>query len=122
MRFLILFATLAFSAQAGVQYTASGIFDPTVPVSFFTAPTQPWSITFQTDTNPVPIDNTPTNFTVPFTNFIYTLNNVNLGLTPSEIIFYAASAGGGFVVDMTVSDQFSFTAPQMYTGSTGAPT
>jgi MYXO-CTERM domain-containing protein len=80
------------------------------------------SIAFDTDTNPVPIDNTPTSFTVPFAGFIYTLNGVNLGLTPSEIIFYKASEGGGFVVDMTVSDQFSFTAPQMYTGSTFAPT
>ncbi len=122
MRSLNLFATLVFSAQAGVQYTASGIFDPTVPASFFTAPSQPWSITFNTDTNPAPISNTATEFTVPFTGFIYTLNGVNLGLTPSEIIFYAASEGGGFVVDITVIDQFSFTAPQMYIGSTGAPT
>jgi len=77
---------------------------------------------FDTDLNPVPLDFTATQFTVPFTGFTYILNGTPTGLTPEEIIFYKASEGGGFVVDMTVVDQFSFIAPQMYSGLPWRPT
>lgn len=122
MRSLLVLCLSVAAAHAGVHYTASGIFSPTVPVSFFTAPSQSWSIAFETDENPVPLASTATNFTAPFTGFSYRLNGTGLALTPVAIAFYDLSEGGGFVVRMTAKDEFSFTAPQMFTGTTAAPT
>lgn len=122
MRPFLALLVLACAARAGVHYTASGIFDPSVPTSFFTAPSQSWSIAFDTDLNPVPIDSTPTSFIIPLTNFTYALNGGVTGLIPLDITFYDISDLGGYILRFSPGNEFSFVAPQMFSGPTSAPT
>lgn len=122
MRRILLVLTLSFAAHAGVTYTSSGVFGPTVPTSFFTAPDQPWAFSFSIDSNPVVSNVLATSFDPAFTGFTYLLNSIDLGLNPARIAFYDASLEGMFLIRFSTDNEFSFTGPQMFLGPTSSPT
>lgn len=123
MRFLLLLA-LPFTIHAGtVTYSASGVFGPTAPVSFFTAPNQTWAFTFAVDVNPsVTLTVDSDGFNPAYTGFVYRLNGVDLGLTPAVISFWESASDGMFGVDFGANNRLSLIGEQMFTGALTAPT
>jgi hypothetical protein len=116
---------------ATISYTDSGTFTTSTPTSAFTGPGEPWTFAFQADTNPAVSDFGMGGFSFAFSNFRYTLDTLPVAITPTFIRFFSASNGGGFLICFNGTTTASctdglgsplFGQPQMYTGTTAAPT
>jgi hypothetical protein len=121
MRPFLLLIGFSFAAHAGVTYTSAGVFGPTLPASFFTAPSQPWDFRFEIDQSPAVSNVTADSFDAAFTGFVYRLNNVDLGLTPASITFWNTVNDGMFTLVFSTGNEFSFTGPAMYSGPLASP-
>ncbi len=128
-------AAAALAAEAApLSVTASGTWDASVPVSFFTAPGQTWSLRFVVDSDPtlvpVPDFSQIGLYTTPlFTDFEFRLGGVAIAQSATYTSFYNAGNGGG--LDVYFNDQadpssivsaLSFFGPQMYSGDELDPT
>lgn len=109
---------MATSPALAATYHVSlaGQFDAAAPVTGFSRPGAAWSMSFDIDSNPIPLaglPGTPTpglSTTVPFSNSDYRLDGV-AGLPPIYLALYSTAAQGG--ISLFFSDVF-FTNPIVY--------
>jgi hypothetical protein len=131
-RFLLAVVLCWVPAHAAtISYTDSGTFTTSTPTTAFTAPGEPWAFTFEAYTNPSILSFGNGGFNFEFWGFNYTLNSLPAGITPSFIRFFSGANGGGFLICFNGTTTASctdglgsplFGQPQMYTGTTAAPT
>ena len=108
--------------------SVSGQFAASDVASSIVTPNGAFSLSFDVDSNPTPLAGTVTTlgFDAPVLSFYYTLNGVRLpSLNPAEIHFDTLANGGLF--DLTFGSglsatQFVFEGPQIFGGTTAAPT
>jgi hypothetical protein len=136
MRSLVLLTlTAAFSIcssgfAATITYSVSGTYGSGVGTNSllghpYTAPNAAWSLTFTVDQNPAPLSSGADFFSVGWTNFSYTLGGSDTGLASSvtEIDFSDTAQFGMFdVIFDNIDDSLGFSGPQMFSGTTAAPT
>ncbi|HLM99838.1 MAG TPA: hypothetical protein VK335_11175 [Bryobacteraceae bacterium] len=129
LAWLAVFAFWVLSAHAStISYSDSGTFTSSTPSSAFTAPSETWAFAFQADTSPTLLESDPSGFNLAFSDFTYSLDGSPIAITPTLIRFWSATAGGGWMIcfDGTspCTDGFSTggAGPQMYSGTTSAPT
>jgi hypothetical protein len=125
----LLWASASLYAATDTVST-SGTFSASTPVSAWTAPNATWSISFNVASSPV-VNSflTGTDFDVPFTNFVYTLNGTPVNVGAVDIAFYSTAAGGLLDVGLFGSSAlaapangFIIEGPQVYSGAESAPT
>jgi hypothetical protein len=115
------------TASAGIlSVSASGQFSSSDFASQFVEPDGLFSLSFNIDSSPVPVDGTVTSlgFDVPFTNFYYTLNNMPVIVNPSEIRFNSIDNGGLFDVVFGTglgATIFDFQGVQAFSETTASP-
>jgi len=110
-----------------ITYSTSGTYDGGVPsVSVgganYTGPNEPWTMSFTVDVTPTPLTFDLVTFSVPYSDFLYTLGGSNTGLTPSSIDFVDAPENGMFELFFDANDFMIFTGPKMFAGPTATPT
>ncbi len=122
----------AFAAT--YQVSLSGQFDADAPVTVFSRPGAFWSMSFDIDSNPVPLSGlpgTPTDglsTTVPFSNSDYRLDGI-AGIQPTYLVLYSSAAQGGislffsdvFFTDPVVYDALETFGAQIYSGPESSP-
>jgi hypothetical protein len=126
----VVIALCLVPAHAGtISYSVSGTFTPSTPSSSFTGPSEAWAFAFQADTHPTPVSDVGNGgFDFPFSSFSYFLNSMPAAITPTFIRFFSGPNGGGFEVCFngatraTCTDGLATFGPQMYSGTTSAPT
>ena len=131
-RFLLAVVLCCVPAHAAtISYTDSGTFTTSTPTSAFSGAGEPWTFAFQADSNPAVSDAGMGGFSFAFSDFSYTLDTLPVAITPTFIRFFSASNGGGFLICFNGTTTASctdglgsplFGQPQMYTGTTAAPT
>jgi hypothetical protein len=129
---LPVFALCSVPVHAGtISYSDSGTFTAATPTTAFSGPSKSWAFTFQAHTNPTIFSFGDGGFNFEFGGFNYTLNSLPVGITPSFIRFFSGANGGGFEICFNGANVASctdglgpvlFGQPQMYTGTTSAPT
>lgn len=106
--------------------TTGGTFASYTPTDAYAAPNEPWTLSFEIDSNPVVSNVTGNGFDVAFSDFTYMLNGSPLALPVGMIQFWSSVGDpGGFDVcfyNMACTLGLEFEGPQLYTGSTSAPT
>jgi hypothetical protein len=116
---------------ATISYTDSGTFSTSTPTSAFSGAGEPWTFAFQADSNPAILSFGNGGFNFAFSNFSYTLDTLPVAITPTFIRFFSGTNGGGFLICFNGTTAASctdglgsplFGQPQMYTGTTAAPT
>ena len=116
---------------ATISYTDSGTFTTSTPTTAFSGAGEPWAFAFQADSNPAVSDVGMGGFDFAFSNFSYTLDGSHVAITPTFIRFFSGTNGGGFLICFNGTTAAScadglgsplFGQPQMYTGTTSAPT
>jgi len=116
---------------ATISYTDSGTFTTSTPTTAFSGAGEPWTFSFQADSNPAVSDVGMGGLSFAFSNFSYTLDTLPVAITPSFIRFFSGTNGGGFLICFNGTTTASctdglgsplFGQPQMYTGTTAAPT
>lgn len=113
-----------------ITYSDSGRFSASTPSdSFgFSGPSETWAFSFQANVNPVIGDSGMGGFSFAFSDFSYLLNGSPVAITPTFIRFFSGTNGGGFAICFdgttfgTCSEGMATDGPQMYTGTTAAPT
>jgi PEP-CTERM motif len=115
-----------------ITYTDSGTFSAATPTTSFSAPSAPWAFSFQADMNPTVLEFGNGGFDFAFSNFSYSLNGSPVAITPTAIRFFTAANGGGFFICFGAQPcgngvfpnglGTGFGGPQLYTGTTSAPT
>jgi hypothetical protein len=114
-----------------ISYTDSGTFSALTPSSAFTGPSEAWAFSFRADTNPAVLEFGNGGFDFAFSSFSYSLNSLPVAITPTFIRFFSATNGGGFEMCFNGTTVASCTDglgtptfgwPQMYSGTTSAPT
>jgi len=128
---LLVAVTLLTSALVDAStlvVSVSGQFSASDVASSIVTPNAAFSVSFDVDSNPTPLAGTVSTlgFDAPVLSFYYSLNGVRVpSLNPSEIHFDTLANGGLF--DLTFgagisATQFVFEGPQIFGGSTAAPT
>jgi acyl-CoA synthetase (AMP-forming)/AMP-acid ligase II len=127
-------AALQPVSAATLTFTSSGAFNASAPTTPFSAPGADWSVSFEVDSNPVPISGPiavlPGSFTtVPFSSFSYQLGGVTVA-PALYVVLYASSSFGA--LDLVFNDALGdttlpfnalqFFGPQLYAGPETAPT
>ena len=118
-------------ADAGtISYTDSGMFSASTASSAFSGPSEAWSLSFQADTNPTALAFGNGGVSFAFSDFNYTLAGSPVAISPSFVRFFSAPNGGGFEICFNGATPATCTdgvgspsfGPQMYSGTTSAPT
>jgi hypothetical protein len=116
-------------AYAGtISYSDSGTFSASTPSSAFSGPDETWSFAFQADSNPAVSDVGMGGLDFAFSNFSYSLDGSPVAITPTFVRFFSGTNDGGFAIcfdgttNATCSEGLATDGPQMYTGTTSAPT
>jgi hypothetical protein len=118
--FLVTFAMLSASAFAQtVTVRVNGTYNSSAATNTFTAPSAPWTLSFQVAAVPSVFTTTSTEFRTLYTNGSFTLNGVPVPVTGSTVIFSTSYA---FNIFLDANTQFIVTAPQMFSGTTSNPT
>ena len=128
-RLLLVFVLCSMAAQAAtISYSGSGTFSAATPTTPFSGPSEPWAFSFQADSNPAVSDVTTGTFDFAFSNFSYSLNNSPVAITPIFIRF-GSSPNGGWLMSFngTTTNPLAGLStlgagPQMFAGTTSAPT
>jgi len=129
MRRLALIAVFSLCASTGLfaqtlTVSTSGTYTASVPTSSWTAPSTPWTLSFNIARNPTVNSYViGANFNAPVTNVAYTLNGNPVTVTPVSVTFYSASAGGLVLVQFA-SGGFAFNVygGQAYANLESSPT
>lgn len=131
-----LLATLSAAAPAA-SYKASfsGMFDASAPATAFSSPGASWSVSFDLDSNPIPLSGLPDGVkdgmytTVPFANFNYQLNGVASAQAQYLVLYSTAGEGGlsvffsdVFFSQPRVYEALELFGPQIYSGPESSPT
>lgn len=123
--FAMLFA--AGASASPISISGSGTFSSTTLSRPFSGPSETWAFSFIVDSNPAVSNVTSGTFDVAFSSFSYDLGGSPVAITPAAIQFLIAAGEGMFEICFPAacgptSGGFSFAGPQMYSGSTSAPT
>jgi hypothetical protein len=131
-RFLLVVVLCWLPAHAAtISYSDSGTFTTATPTTTFSGAGEPWTFAFQADSNPAVSDVGMGGLDFAFSNFSYTLDTLPVAITPTFIRFFSGTNGGGFLIcfNGTTAGNCAdglgsplFGQPQMYTGTTAAPT
>ena len=131
------FLVIMWATQIGVAspllVTAAGTYDSVTPVSFFTAPSEIWSLSFLIDSNPsISSSSFGVYFSPAFSDFTYSLNGSSVAITPDQIAFWAGPADTPFILSLSIcwngpcaggtDEGMAFDTSQLYTGSEFSPT
>jgi len=118
-------------ADTFLSYSNSGTFSASTPSDAFgfSGPSDKWSFSFKADSNPAPLSDVGMGgFDFPFSDFSYSLNGSPVAITPTFIRFFSGTNGGGWEIcfngasNATCTEGLATDGPQMYTGTTSAPT
>src|ERR1700733_15309546 len=130
----LLFPILALCWVPGrattISYSDSGTFSASTPSDAFgfSAPSETWAFSFEANSNPAVSDVGMGGFSFTFSDFSYLLDGSPVAITPTFIRFFSGTNGGGFAICFdgttfaTCSEGLATDGPQMYTGTTSAPT
>lgn len=130
-RVLLVIALCCVSAHAStISYSDSGTFSAATPSSAFSGPSETWAFGFEADSNPTVLEFGQGGFDFAFSNFSYSLDGSPVTITPTFIRFFSGTNGGGFEICFNGTTVASCTdglgtttvGPQMYAGTTSAPT
>jgi hypothetical protein len=131
-RFLLAVVLCGLPVHAAtISYSDSGTFTTSTPTTAFSGAGEPWTFAFQGDSNPALSDVGMGGFDFAFSNFNYSLDGSPVTITPTFIRFFSGTNGGGFLICFNGTTTASctdglgsplFGQPQMYTGTTAAPT
>jgi hypothetical protein len=109
--------------------STSGTYTATTPASAWTAPNGHWTISFNVASSPVVNSSIAgTDFDVPITNFVYTLNGTPVNVGAVDVAFFSTAAGGLMNIAMFGGSAlgplsgFVIIGPQVYSGHESAPT
>jgi hypothetical protein len=124
------FFVVSVASAGTVSYSDSGTFSASTPSDAFgfSGPSETWAFSFQADTNPVVSDVGMGGFSFAFSDFNYTLDGSPVAITPTLIRFFSGTNDGGFAICFdgatfgTCTEGLATDGPQMYTGTTSAPT
>lgn len=127
---IALFALCCVSAHAGtILYTDSGTFSGSTPSTVFSGPDETWAFSFLANTNPAPLSDVGMGgFSFTFSGFSYSLDGSPVVAPPTLIRFFSGTNFGGFAICFngatfsTCTEGLATDGPQMYTGTTSAPT
>lgn len=128
---MLVFALLPLAAHAGIiAYSDSGTFSSSTPSDAFgfSGPGKTWAFSFLAASNPTVLESDVSGFNFAFSSFSYSLNGSPVAITPTFIRFFPATNAGGWEVcfsgtnNSTCTEGFANEGPQMYTGTTSAPT
>jgi len=125
-----LFGVATATAGTIVEVSSSGTYAVGTPTSSWTAAGDPWTFSFLVNTTPtISSFTTGTDFDLPFTNFVYTLNGSPVDVSVVDVEFFSSGDGGlmnvcffGCTASGTVTNGFEFFGPQAYSGPESAPT
>lgn len=117
-------------ADTIISYSDSGTFSASTPSDAFgfSGPSEVWAFSFLADINPVVSDTGMGGFSFAFSDFNYTLDGSPVAITPTFIRFFSGTNFGGFAICFdgttfaTCTEGLATDGPQMYTGTTSAPT
>jgi hypothetical protein len=129
-RLLLVFVLCSMAAHAAtISYSDSGTFTASTPTTPFSGPSEAWAFSFQANTNPTVLESNAGSFDFAFSNFSYSLDNSPVAIVPTFIRFGSSTPGGGWLmcVNGTTTNCLAGLStlgagPQMYTGTTSAPT
>ncbi len=126
---LLVFVLCWLPAHADtIYYSDSGTFSASTPSTEFSGPNETWTFDFEADSNPAVSDVGMRGLSFAFSDFSYSLDGLPVAITPTFIRFFSGTNGGGFAICFdgttfaTCSDGLATDGPQMYTGTTSAPT
>ncbi len=119
---VLTFSLCALASADSLTITADGTFSATDTADALVVPGDPFTLSFEVQTNPVipSSDYTTVSFDVPITDFQYTVGGNPVSATPTDITFYTEPDGGGFEVDFSGAE-FLFGGDQLFTGPTSSP-
>jgi hypothetical protein len=119
-------------ADTFISYSDSGTFSASTPSDpfGFSGPSDTWSFSFEADSNnPGPLSDVGMGgFDFTFSDFSYFLNGSPVAITLTFIRFFSGTNGGGWEIcfngttNATCTEGMGTDGPQMYTGTTSAPT
>ena len=127
-RLIPLFVLCSMVHAATISYTDSGTFTAATPTAPFSGPSEAWAFAFQADSNPTVLESDAGSFDFAFSNFSYSLNNSPVAIVPTFIRFGSSPNGGwlmclnGTPTNCLAGLSTLGAGPQMYTGTTSAPT
>jgi hypothetical protein len=131
-RLLPVFVLCWVAADAAtISYTDSGTFTAATPSTPFSGPSEAWAFAFQADTNPTVLDSGGGFFDFAPSGFSYSLGGSPVAITPTFIRFLTGGppSGGGWeiIFNGTTTNPIAGLStggagPQMFTGTTSAPT
>ena len=119
------------TATAGIlTVSTGGTFAAGTPTSTWTGAGDTWTLSFLVNSTPtISSYVTGTDFDLPFTSFVYTLNGSVVSVGAVDVEAYNISDAGlfnicffGCTAASSVTNGFVITGPQAYSGSESAPT
>src|SRR5579864_4065510 len=127
---LPVFVLCSMAAHAAtISYTDSGTFSASTPTTPFSGPSEAWAFSFQANTNPTVLESDAGSVDFTFSNFSYSLDNSPVAIVPTFIRFGSSTLGGGWLMCLNGTPTNCLAGlstlgagPQMYTGTTSAPT
>lgn len=101
-----------------IFYSDSGTFTASTPSTSFSGPSETWAFSFEADSNQTDLES------ITFSDFTYSLDGSPDAITPTLITFGAFGGGWQFCFTSPCTSGLSTlgAGPQMYTGTTSAPT
>lgn len=129
-RFLLVVVLCWLPAHAAtISYSDSGTFTASTPTTPFSGPSEAWAFSFQANSNPTVLESNAGSVDFAFSNFSYSLDNSPVAIVPTFIRFGSSTLGGGWLMCLNGPTTNCLAGlstlgagPQMYTGTTSAPT
>jgi hypothetical protein len=129
----LLFLGLALKLSAStLVISGGGTYSSTTPTSSYSAANEPFSFSFDINSNPsVSGFTSGQDFIAPISNFGFDLNGSPVTVPSVSIAFFAGSQGGLFQfcfgtgcdpTGLTITSGLSLSGPQLYSGSESSPT
>ena len=124
------FSAATVAAGTILDVSTGGTFVSGTPGSSWTGAGDTWTLSFLVNSTPsISSYDTGSDFDLPFTNFVYTLNGSPVSVGAVDVVFYSSGDEGLFNVCFfgcnasdTPTNGFTFEGPQAYSGAESAPT
>jgi len=124
------FSAATVTAGTILDVSTGGTFASGTPSSSWTGAGDTWTFSFLVNSTPsITSYSTGTNFDLPFSNFVYTLNGSPVSVGAVDVVFYSSGDEGLFNIcffGCNAADEptngFEFQGAQAYSGSESAPT
>jgi MYXO-CTERM domain-containing protein len=116
---------LFFSASvfANVTVSINGTYQSTTLPGTYSAPSAPWTLSFQVANPPAVSGVTSFSFDTTYTNAVFTLNGASVPVTGSQVYFSFFGTNSVMNVSLDALSTFGVgAAPQLFTGTPSSPT